>query len=119
MKNIFSTTTLLLTFTIISTQVLGASVATKLCNSIRDNDRKQFRTLLESNQINLKQTFSNARCSGQNLLQFASKNRSTGPGIVIINRITNVDILANMASLENGPKELLNHANKRFSKKKK
>ncbi len=103
--------TLLLTYT--DKYSYASNVAQSLCEYVAADDKKRMRSFLKTNRLKIRSVFTGIECNGKNLLAFAAENGSIKTGSLMISKLPKSVVTENLATLESGPKALLDAAIKR------
>jgi hypothetical protein len=117
-KLLLVTTITALTMTsIVSTpKVQAAGIALSICEYIAADDKRRMRSFLKVKRLKIRDIFSDIKCNGQNLLEFAATKGSVETGSLMISKLPKSVVSENLPLIQHGSQPLIDAANERVSR---
>ena len=91
----------------------AADIARSICEYIAADDKRRMRSFLKAKRLRIRNIFSDIKCNGQNLLEFAATNRSVETGSLMIGKLPKSIVSENLPLIQHGSQPLIDAANER------
>ncbi|MFT6920662.1 MAG: hypothetical protein ACJA2G_003314 [Cognaticolwellia sp.] len=116
MKKLLLVTTIaaLTMASIVSTpKAQAADIALSICEYVAADDKRRMRSFLKVKRLRIRDIFSEIKCNGQNLLEFAATRGSVETGSLMISKLPRDVVSENLALIQHGSQPLIDAANER------
>lgn len=108
-------TALTMTSMISAPKAQAANIAQSVCEYVAADDKRRMRSFLKTNRLKIRNIFSDIKCNGKNLLEFAATQGSVETGTLMISKLPKKTVSANLALIQSGSQPLIDAANNRVS----
>ena len=108
-------TALTMTSIVSAPKAQASNIALSVCEYVAADDKRRMRSFLRAKRLKIRNIFSDIKCNGQNLLEFAATNGSIETGSLMISKLPRKIVSDNLAIIQNGSQLLIGAANERVS----
>lgn len=91
----------------------AADIALSICEYVAADDKRRMRSFLKANRLRIRDIFSDIKCNGQNLLEFAATRGSVEIGSLMIGKLPRDVVSENLPLIQHGSQPLIDAANER------